>query len=162
MGQKDKRRVVVTGIGVVSSIGIGKEDFWPRLISGTSGISKIESFDTSNYPSHFGGEIKNFQPERFVNKHKIKLLGRASLLSVAASRLAFEDARLSVDYVERHGGSVCVGTTMGETQLMEEMDSTWVKDGHEQVRFLSIASFIPAGKSVAIKLVYKLPGLRIT
>src|SRR3989338_6799994 len=84
--------VVITGIGVVSSIGIGKEQFWSNLIKGTSGISKIESFDTSLYPSHFGGEIKNFQVETFIYKRKKKLLGRASQLAIIATKLSLYDA----------------------------------------------------------------------
>lgn len=133
MGQKDKRRVVVTGIGVVSSIGIGKEDFWPRLISGTSGISKIESFDTSHYPSHFGGEIKNFQPEKFINKHKIKLLGRASQLSIVAAKLALRDTKLEISKTKKQCG-ICIGTTMGETQVLNVLNRSWIKEGWKRIQ----------------------------
>lgn len=150
------KRVVVTGIGVISSIGIGKEQFWSNLIKGTSGISKIESFDTSHYPSHFGGEIKNFKPEEFINKHKVKLLGRASQLSIAAAKLALSDAGIKTADVKQKPSSVCIGTTMGEIQLMEEMDSTWVKGGHDSIKFLSIASFptnnISSGIAIELKL----------
>ena len=66
-----KRRVVITGLGVVSSIGIGVEEFWKNLIAGRSGISEIESFDTSQYPVHKGGEVKNFKPEHFIDKRKM-------------------------------------------------------------------------------------------
>ncbi|MDD5595395.1 MAG: beta-ketoacyl synthase N-terminal-like domain-containing protein, partial [Candidatus Omnitrophica bacterium] len=81
------KRIVVTGIGVVSSIGIGKENFWEALIAGKSGISEISSFDTSGYPTHFGGEIKNFQPEKVIKKIKSEKLGRASQLEVSAADL---------------------------------------------------------------------------
>ncbi|MFH1655856.1 MAG: beta-ketoacyl synthase N-terminal-like domain-containing protein, partial [Candidatus Omnitrophota bacterium] len=56
--KKNNRRVVVTGLGVISSIGIGWQDFWKNLIAGKSGISRVESFDTSKYDRHFGGEVK--------------------------------------------------------------------------------------------------------
>jgi len=152
------RRVVVTGIGVVSSIGIGKDQFWQNLIKGKSGISRIESFDTSNFPSHFGGEIKNFRPEEFINKHKVKLLGRASQLAIAAAKLALSDAGLKISEVEQKSYGICVGTTMGEIQLMEEIDSTWVKDGHEEVKFLSIASFPSSNISSSLALELKFNG----
>ena len=89
-----KRRVVITGLGIISSIGIGKDEFWANLIKGKSGISKIEAFDTSGYPTQYGGEINNFQSDKFINKHEISLLGRATQLSIAASKLGLKDSNL--------------------------------------------------------------------
>ena len=86
------KRVVITGIGVVSSIGINAHDFWTNLIKGKSGISNIESADTSGYPNKIGGEIRNFLPEHFINRRKKDSFGRASQLGIVSSRLALEDA----------------------------------------------------------------------
>lgn len=115
-----KRRVVVTGLGVVSSIGIGVEDFWKNLIIGKSGISEIESFDTSAYLIHKGGEVKNFKPEHFIDRRKIKFLGRASQMAIAAAKLAVEDAKLPKKYFNDLG--VFLGTTMGEIRELEKID----------------------------------------
>ncbi len=115
-----KRRVVVTGLGVVSSIGIGVDDFWKNLIAGKSGISEIESFDTSQYPIHKGGEVKNFKPEHFIDRRKIKFLGRASQMAIAAAKLAVEDAKLPKKYFNELG--VFLGTTMGEIRELEKID----------------------------------------
>ena len=65
------RRVVITGLGVISSIGIGKDEFWKNLIAGKSGISDITTFDTSDYSVHKGGEVKNFDPSEFIPKNRI-------------------------------------------------------------------------------------------
>ena len=64
-----KKRVVITGIGVVSSIGIGKDDFWKNLVAGKSGISEVTLFETSQYENHKGGEVKNFNPLDFIDKN---------------------------------------------------------------------------------------------
>ena len=61
-----KHRIVITGIGVVTSIGIGGKEFWENLLSGQSGITEVESFDTGEYNVHRGGEVKNFQPEDYI------------------------------------------------------------------------------------------------
>lgn len=125
------KRIVITGLGVVSSIGIGRQEFWDSLIAGRSGISEIGCFDTSAYPTHKGGEVKNFNPEVFLSKDRIKIMGRSSQLAVSAAKLALEDSKLSSVNKERTG--VCCGTTMGETQLIEEINSVWMNKGLEEV-----------------------------
>lgn len=128
------KRIIVTGLGVVSSIGIGKDAFWDGLIQGKSGISKVSSFDTSNYFSHLGGEVKDFKPEDFISKKKTKIIGRASQLAIAATRLALEDAHLNKKELAQFKTSVCLGTTMGESQRLEEINKAWIKEGLEKVK----------------------------
>jgi len=120
-----ERRVVVTGLGIVSSIGIGWQDFWSNLIQGKSGISRITSFDTSSYDRHYGGEIKNFHPEDFIDRRKLKNIGRASQLAVSASKLALKDAGLSKKDLTKIKTGVCVGTTMGEALVLEAINNAW-------------------------------------
>lgn len=120
MNKKNKHRVVVTGLGVVSSIGIGWPEFWKNLLAGKSGISKIESFDTSQYDRHYGGEVKDFNPTRFISKHKVLRMGRASQLAIAASKLALEDAGLRIDVFHRNRCGVFIGTTTGEIGILEK------------------------------------------
>jgi len=71
-------RIVVTGIGVVSSVGTGIDAFWDSLVKGNSGITKVTGFDTTEYPTHYGGEIKDLDPEKFLSVEKLQRLGRAS------------------------------------------------------------------------------------
>lgn len=113
----NKTRVVITGLGVVSSIGIGKDAFWKSLVAGKSGISKVESFDVSTYDRQYGGEVKNFNPREFISKRKIQNIGRASQFAIAAAKLALKDANLEES--EKNVG-VNVGTTVGELRLLEE------------------------------------------
>lgn len=123
------KRVVVTGLGVVSSIGIGREAFWKALVAGTSGISEISSFDTAQFSTHLGGEIKDFQPARFITEEKASCLGRASQLAISSARLALEDAALIPDILDRERCAVIIGTTMGESQVIEKINDGWIKRG---------------------------------
>lgn len=133
MSAENKKRIVVTGLGMVTSIGIGKTKFWNNLIKGTSGISKVESFDTKGHATHVGGEIKDFKPEKLINKKRLKLMGRASQLAIAAAKLAIRDSGLGDNFGEKNKVSVCIGTTMGEIQLIENMNRFWIKDGFKSI-----------------------------
>ena len=117
--QNGYRRVVVTGLGVVSSLGIGWQEFWKNLIAGKSGISRISSFDTSGYNRHYAGEIKNFDPSIFLSKQKIASTGRASQLAIAAAKLAVRDADFDFDILKVSKMAVCIGTTVGELRHLE-------------------------------------------
>ncbi len=93
---KNSRRVVITGLGVVAPNGIGKETFWQNLVAGKSAIDYITAFDPSPYPCHVAGEVRDFDPKAFTTSRKAKMMGRFSQFAIAATRLAFEDARLSI------------------------------------------------------------------
>ncbi len=113
------KRVFVTGLGIVSSLGIGKDTFWNNLKQAKSGISEIELFDTSKFKRHYGGEIKNFDVYKFIPKEMVKFLGRASCFAIAASKLALEDAKLSLaDYKDKKIG-ILAGTTMAEASVLD-------------------------------------------
>jgi len=120
------KRVVISGIGVISSIGIGKDDFWKSLIAGKSGISTITSFDTSEFSTHLGGEIKDFDS-------KAKTIGRASQLAIAAGSLALTDARIELSVLDKEKIGVALGTTMGESQIFQELNAAWVKNNQEAI-----------------------------
>ena len=135
-------RIVITGIGVVSSIGIGKNEFWANLIKGKSGISKVDSFDTSHYPTQCGGEIKNFDSNVSIDRRKKQLLGRSSQLSINAARIALDDSGLA-KHIERFRDTmgVAIGTTMGETVNIEQIDEVWNRDGEKSVDIRLISRY---------------------
>ena len=112
-----KRRVVVTGLGIISSVGIGKDQFWEAVIQGKSGISRVSSFDTKEYRCHYAGEVNNFIPEDFIPRRKLPFLGRTSQLSIAATSLALENARFSHRKINGERTGIFIGTTMGEKPL---------------------------------------------
>jgi 3-oxoacyl-[acyl-carrier-protein] synthase II len=113
------KRVVITGLGIISSIGIGWYDFWDSLLKGKSGIRPVTSFDTKNYFTHNGGEVKNFEPQAFIPEDHIRSLSRASQFAVAASKLAMKDADLFRGNIDHARVGTCIGTTEGSIHSLE-------------------------------------------
>jgi 3-oxoacyl-[acyl-carrier-protein] synthase II len=116
----DRRAVVVTGLGVLSPIGCGKEAFWAAVLAGVSGIADIRSIDTSGFRSKRGCEIK--EPVSLPSEDGV-VIGRASRFAVRAAEQAIEDAKLTVSDVDTRRIGVSVGTTGGEIRVLEKMDS---------------------------------------
>jgi 3-oxoacyl-[acyl-carrier-protein] synthase II len=137
----NQRRVVVTGLGVVSSLGIGWEEFWKNLIAGKSGISRIESFDTSELESPYAGQIKFFPVERFIKKNDLKKYGKTTQLAIAAVKLAIKDANLHLSKKEANNVGLSVGTTMGESQVLEVLNKVRVSEGYEKIDKLLIPQY---------------------
>ncbi|MBS1856997.1 MAG: beta-ketoacyl-[acyl-carrier-protein] synthase family protein [Acidobacteria bacterium] len=113
------KRVVVTGIGVISPIGSGKAQFWEALLEGKSGIRPVASFDTSAFPVHIGAEVLDFQAERYLRRLAPASMGRASQLATAAARLALDDSGLDLAHADRRAVGTSIGTTSGEPQFVE-------------------------------------------
>jgi 3-oxoacyl-[acyl-carrier-protein] synthase II len=119
-------RVVVTGLGVVTSIATGRELFWDRLMSGCSGIGLVMSFDTSSFPVHSGAEVREFDAAPYLLKLSTSDIGRASQFAIAAARLAIQDAGLPMTENEVQELGVAVGTTSGEPRVIEHFDDQFV------------------------------------
>ena len=124
---RERPVVVVTGMGMVTSIGTGREQFWNSLLAGRCGFSPVTSFDTSRYSVHLGAEVADFRPEDYVHRLKPELIGRSSQLAIAAARLAVADASLDVNNVDRERVGVCLGTTSGEPHYIERFDDRYVQ-----------------------------------
>jgi len=114
-------------MGVISSIGIGKDEFWDSLLRGKSGISPLTAFDTTNHFTHNGGEAKIFKPEQFIPKERLKFMNRATQMAVASAKLAVKDAALTSDEFNHHAIGVSHGTTLGAAQAIEEIDNLLVQ-----------------------------------
>ncbi len=111
------RRVAVTGIGVVSPLGVGKKDFSRRLFAGESGIAEIASFDTAPFPSHRGAEVRDFESRDFVSLKSLRRMDRLSSMVVASARLALEDAGLEISEENRDRTGIILGTAFGGTDV---------------------------------------------
>ena len=122
-------RIVVTGIGVVTPIGIGRAAFWDNLVAGRSGVGPIQSFDSTQYDVHIGAEVTAFAPSA-LSSDSAGHLSRSSQLAVAAARLAMADAGLPPADASREDlVGVAMGTTMGESRLLETIDEQLVGGG---------------------------------
>jgi 3-oxoacyl-[acyl-carrier-protein] synthase II len=113
------KRVVITGLGVVSSIGIGWKEFWGNLLDGRSGISPVTSFDTANHFTHNGGEVRDFRAENFIPGDRLPFMNRATQMAVASAKLAWDDAGLTADDAAKYTIGVSHGTTFGSIQTIE-------------------------------------------
>src|SRR4030067_2621259 len=124
-----KKRIVITGLGVIAPNGIGKEQFWTALKEGRSGIKPIKRFDTSGFKCKLAGEINNFRPTDFLGFKGLKNLDRTTRLLCSAAKLAIEDAKLSINYKNTDDFGVCTGTTLGYLWSIAEFDKEAIKDG---------------------------------
>jgi 3-oxoacyl-[acyl-carrier-protein] synthase II len=130
---QSRPRVVVTGIGVVTSVGVGVDAFWRAILAGASGIGPVESFDTSRYAVHIGGEVKNFDPRGLVERLRPDSMSRASQLAIAAARLALADAGLSPVAVDPVTAGVSLGTTSGEPTMIEVFNDKELSGARETI-----------------------------
>ena len=127
------RRVVITGIGVVSPVGIGKSTFWEALLAGKSGIGPVTAFDSTKYAAHIGGEVRDFDAACYVKKQQPDRMGRASQMAIGATRLAIEDSGLELDSIPRRRIGVSMGTTSGEPIFVEVYNDARKQGGEEAV-----------------------------
>ncbi|WP_410641046.1 beta-ketoacyl-[acyl-carrier-protein] synthase family protein [Amycolatopsis sp. lyj-346] len=123
------RRVVVTGLGVVSSIGIGRAEFAGALRAGRSGARPISVFDTGGFEHTMGCEVAGFDPRPWIHRLDPAELGRASRFAIAASRMAVQDAGLTEDRLRDRRGMICVGTTDGEAHDLDRLVETELAHG---------------------------------
>jgi len=115
-----KRRVVITGLGILSPIGIGKDVYLDSLRYGKSGIKRISSFDVSDLPCQIAGEVTNFNPKDFgiLKTHMLK--GKSIQMAVAASKMAFEDSGLSLSNIDVDRAGISIGTSSGGMEFAEQ------------------------------------------
>lgn len=151
---------MVTGMGLVSSLGNNLVDFWSALISGKSGISKVSSFDTNNYSHHYGGEVNEFNPRRILSDAETKVFGRASQFSVVATYDALADSGLYKELPNiRERVGVVIGTTFGEAQIVEEATRILVEgNGSGGRNRLSLKQYNPNVLSINIAKKFGLCG----
>ena len=115
-----ERRVVITGMGVVSPNGNTKEEFWKSLVAGKSGIRRLQSMDTEKYDCKIGGEVVDFDPTKFFNNHKdARRADRYFQFAMAASKMAAKDAGLNPDSLDPHRVGVMVGSGIGGLSTIE-------------------------------------------
>ena len=134
------RRIVVTGIGMITPIGYGREAVWAGLLAGRSGFSEVGSFDTSRHSAHVGAEIRGFDPDPWLRRLDRARIGRASKLAVAAARMALEDARLDPAGIEPEKAGVAMGTTSGEPLEVERFNDRFVAG---DLGFAGVNAMIP-------------------
>jgi len=128
-----KKRIVITGIGVITPIGTGNSEFTAALKAGKSGISPIEHFDISAFPTKISGYIKDFNPEQYIDKKKARRMARFTQMGMAAAKLAVEDSGLDLSKETMSRIGVITGTGMGGLDVIEEEEKTLLEKGPKRV-----------------------------
>lgn len=121
-------RIVITGMGIISPIGTGRDSFWQSLISGKDGFREITLFDTSSFKVHIGGEIE-FDPVEFLGKKGLRDLDRSTRLVCSAARLAIDDSRFLIDEETTFATGVSIGTTFGSLHSISQFDRVGLIEG---------------------------------
>ena len=152
-----KRRVVVTGLGAVSPLGIGVSETWKRIIAGESGITRITKFDASNLPSQIAGEVKGFKPEEFMPAKLISRMDTFIQYAIAGTEMALEDARLPKKDLGDEVG-VIIGVGMGGVGQVEHYTRILDEKGYKRVTPFFIPMIIPNMAAGQIAILYGAKG----
>lgn len=158
----EKKRIVITGIGVVAPNGIGKEEFWANCFAGVSGIKPITLFDTSKYRCHWAGEVSNFQPEKYLGPKGLRNLDRTTLLALVAAKLAIDDAKLEITDENRNDIGVVLGSTMGSVHSISEFDKEGLREGPRYVNPAHFPNTVINSPASQVAIRFGLKGLNTT
>ncbi|MEN6603074.1 MAG: beta-ketoacyl-ACP synthase II [Bryobacteraceae bacterium] len=134
------RRVVVTGVGIVSSLATGTEATWQAVLAARSGICRITAFDTTGFPCKIAGEVHDFDPTKFMEKKEVRRLGRFIQFAVAASDFALSDSGLKITPECADRAGVYIGSGIGGFEVIEREHKVLLERGPERVS----PFFIPA------------------
>ncbi len=127
------RRVVVTGMGVISSLGFDIQTFWGAIVSGKSGISSVTKFDTSDYPTKVAAEITDFNPASYLDYKESKRMDTFNTYAMAAAILAVKDSGLDLDKVNKEMMGVIVGSGIGGIQTLEDQHRVLMEKGPNRI-----------------------------
>jgi 3-oxoacyl-[acyl-carrier-protein] synthase II len=152
-------RVVITGIGIVSPVGIGRDVSWKALLAGKSGIAPITLFDASDFRVRFAGEVKSFDPLQFMEKKKVREMDRFAQLGVGAAKMAIEDAQLELPTDEEKNEAGCfIGSGIGGLHTLEEAKRTLMEKGPSRLSPYSIPGLIANMAAGQVSMAHGLRG----
>ncbi|WP_319403969.1 beta-ketoacyl-ACP synthase II [uncultured Anaeromusa sp.] len=152
------RRVVITGMGAVSSFGCGADRLWQSIKQGKSGISRIERVDVSDLPTQVGAEVKDFDPSQFLEKKELKRMDRFAQYALAATQMALEDARIDLAVVNKERIGAMVGTGIGGIESIEEQHSVLLEKGPSRISPFLVPMMLPNMAAGLIAIKYGIKG----
>lgn len=157
-----KKRIVITGVGVVSPIGIGKEMYWNALSEGRSNFGPITLFDTSELKVKIAGEITEFDPKQFFDEVSLINLDRATTLLSCATKLALEDAKIKITDKNTHRIGVSIGTTFGSLHSLSEFDKESLRKGPQLVNPSNFPNTVANSPASRLSIRFKIKGFNTT
>ena len=157
-----KRRVVITGIGIVAPNGLSVGEFWRNTVDGVSGIRRFSAFDASEYPCKIAGEVVGFNPTLYFQDAKsVKRSERFEQFAVAASKMALEDAGIDLERIDRDRFGISVGTGIGGLERMERSGHRLVEKGASRISPFAITGIMGNAASANVSQEFGLRGPNI-
>lgn len=153
-----RRRVVITGLGVVAPNGIGKEEFWQANVEGRSGVDKVTSFDVSYLDSQIAAQVKHFNPADYIPKEVAKRVDRFVHLGLASARMALADSKLDIEKEDKNRIGVIIGSGLGGVLFHEEQILAGYEKGVHRLNPLCVPKISPNAISSQIAIQYGLLG----
>ncbi|MDD5166815.1 MAG: beta-ketoacyl synthase N-terminal-like domain-containing protein [Candidatus Omnitrophica bacterium] len=157
-----KERVVITGLGVIASNGVGKDAFFEAILHNTSGIKPISLFDTAQFNVKTAGEIKDFVPEEFLGAKGLRTLDRSTKLVCSASKLALLDASLEVTEENTHDIGVSIGNTLGSVHSITEFDREAIEEGPRYVNPAFFPNTVINSPASQVSIKFNIQGFNTT
>jgi len=154
-----QRRVVVTGLGLISPVGNDKDQFWTAICEGKNGIGRITQIDASLYTSRIAGEVKGFEPSKYISPKQIRRLDKFTQFAVAAAKMAVEDSSLDISREDPYRVGVLVGSGIGGLRVIEQQHTVLLSKGPSKISPFLIPMLIAnmAPGQIAIELGAKGP-----
>ncbi|HBC92018.1 MAG TPA: beta-ketoacyl-[acyl-carrier-protein] synthase II [Pelotomaculum sp.] len=157
-----QKRVVVTGLGIISPLGTGLEQFWTSLTGGVSGIRRITRFDATKFSTQIAGEVIDFDPAEHMDKKEARRMDRFTQFAVAASGMAMEDAGLDLETVDRDRIGVILGSGIGGIETLENQARVLAEKGPGRVSPIFVPMIISNMGAGQVAISYGLRGPNIT
>jgi 3-oxoacyl-[acyl-carrier-protein] synthase II len=156
------RRVAVTGVGLVSPLGIGNENNWAALVAGKSGVGPITRFDASPLTCRIAGEVKGFDPSLYIEKKEIKKMDTFIHYAMAAAHFALTDSELPVNDENRERIAVVIGSGIGGLPIIEETQKNYLERGPRTISPFFITALIANEAAGNVSIKYGLKGPNLT
>lgn len=153
-----KKRVVITGIGVISPIGTGRDVFWKALLEGKNGIERITRFDPTELSAQIAGEVKDFEPEKYIDKKEAKRIDRYSQFAMAATKMAFEDSGMDLEAENRERIGTFIGSGIGGIETMHEQYEKYFAKGASRISPFFIPRMIGNMAAGHVSIMFGLKG----
>ncbi|OPZ73838.1 MAG: 3-oxoacyl-(acyl-carrier-protein) synthase 2 [Firmicutes bacterium ADurb.Bin456] len=157
-----RKRVVITGLGIISPVGTGLKKFWSSLIGGVSGIGPVTRFDPTNFKTKIAGEVSDFEPSGYVDRKEARRMDRFTQFAVAATGMAIEDAALDLETANRDRIGVILGSGIGGIETLEEQARVLEERGPGRVSPLFVPMMIANMGAGQVAINYRLRGPNIT
>jgi 3-oxoacyl-[acyl-carrier-protein] synthase II len=155
-------RVVITGIGAVTPIGIGKDEFWDSIIKGKSGVAPITRFNTDEFDTKIAAEVKDFEPRDYIDKREAKRMDRFTQYAVVSAKQAIEDSKIVLEEIDNKRAGVILGTGIGGMETFETEFNKLNKRGPNRVSPLFIPMMISNMATGQVSMALGLKGASMT